>query len=40
MRSLTPNLVLIILLACGQAAAAELTRRVGAHQEVYPGLEI
>jgi pimeloyl-ACP methyl ester carboxylesterase len=40
MRSLNFNLVLVILLACGHAAAADLPRRDGAHDEAYPGIDI
>jgi len=40
MRLLNFNLVLAILLVCGQAAAAELPRRDGAHDEAYPGIDV
>lgn len=40
MRSLNFNLVLAILLVCGQAAAADLPRRDGVRDEAYPGIDI
>ena len=40
MRTLNVNLVLAILLVFGHAAAADLPRRDGVHEETHPGIEI
>jgi pimeloyl-ACP methyl ester carboxylesterase len=40
MRLLNLRSVLAILLVCGQAGAADLPRRDGAHDEAYPGIDV